>query len=273
VLLAGGGRYATVAYQAVDAPATGTGGRCRVARVDLEQGRPDPARDVCAGRDSVVGLAVGGDGEVVYLALWRRPLAAEPCDGATGSRVVALRLDTGTPVATAPLAGVPGPLVLAPGPGGPGPRLYASEALPGPDGAVPGESPADCAEGGYGDAFEGARAWRVWGLDATTLAPVGEHAVPYPVRALAATPDGGDAFVLAGRDALLRLGPAGGPARPFATLPDRAFGLAATDDQVFTLDVFGGRLWSLDRTHGRGLRTIPTGRSPLGLALAASGHP
>jgi hypothetical protein len=93
------------------------------------------------------------------------------------------------------------------------------------------------------------------------------------VRALAATPDGGDAFVLAGPAALLRLAPAGGPARPFATLPDTAFGLAATDDQVFTLDVFGDRVWSLDRTRGRVLRTIPTGRGPLGLALAESGRP
>ena len=113
----------------------------------------------------------------------------------------------------------------------------------------------------------------MWGLDATTLAPEGEHAVPYPVRALAATPDGADAFVLAGRAALLRLGPEGGPAVPFATLPDRAVGLAATDDRVFTLDIFGDRVWSLDRTHGRGLRTIPTGRSPLGLALADAGRP
>jgi hypothetical protein len=58
-------------------------------------------------------------------------------------------------------------------------------------------------------------------------------------------------------------------ARPFATLPDWAIGLAATDDQVFTLDVFGDRLWGLDRVRGRVLRTIPTGRSPLGLVLAA----
>ena len=97
--------------------------------------------------------------------------------------------------------------------------------------------------------------------------------MPYPPRALAVTPDGDDAFVLAGRAALLRLGPAGGPAVPFATLPDVAFGLAATDDRVFTLDVFGDRVWSLDRTRRPVLRTIPTGRSPLGLALAAPDRP
>jgi hypothetical protein len=175
-------------------------------------------------------------------------------------------------VAGAPLEGVPGPLVLAAAPGRLGRRLFVAEALPAPQVAVPGEPPADCLWAGYDEQFEGARAWRVWGLDAATLAPEGEHAVPYPARALAATPDGGDAFVLAGRASLFRLGPQGGPVVPFATLPDPAFGLAATDDQVFTLDAFGDRVWALDRARGRVLRTIPTGRSPLGLALAVAGR-
>ena len=147
-------------------------------------------------------------------------------------------------------------------------RLYAAEAVPAPDLAVPGEAPEACAWAAYGKRYEGARAWRVWALDATTLAPEGEHAVPAVPRALAATPDGADAFVLAGRATLYRLAPAGGPAAPFSALPDRAFGLAATDDQVFTLDVFGDRVWCLDRASARVLRTIPTGRSPLGLVLA-----
>lgn len=270
-VLAGSGRHAAVVYRAPADPAAGSGGGCRVVRVDVAHGQVGPARDVCAGRTAVVGLAMGADGAVVYLALWRRPATAQPCDGPTGSRVVALRLDTGHPVASAPLDGVPGPLLLAPGPAGRGQRLYAAEALPGDaDVAASGAPPGACAEAGYGHAFEGARAWRVWDLDAATLTPAAEHAVPYPPRALAATPDGGDAFVLAGRATVLRLLPAGGPVHPFATLPDQAFGLAATDDQVFTLDVFGDRVWSLDRTRGRLLRTIPTGRSPLGLALTPS---
>jgi hypothetical protein len=290
-LLAGGGRYAVVAYEAEATPAGPEPARCRVALFDLARGRLGAPRDVCGGRDTVVGLAVegaggaedGGAGRVLaYLALWRRPAAAGDCGGVagdattggdTGSRVVALHPATGAAVAGAPLAGVPGPLVLAAAPGRLGRRLYAAEALPAPLVAVPGEPPADCLWAGYDEQFEGARAWRVWGLDATTLAPTGEHAVPYPPRALAATPDGDDAFVLAGHAALLRLGPAGGPAVPFATLPDRAVGLAATDGQVFTLDSFGDRVWSLDRARGRVLRTIPTGRSPLGLALAASERP
>ena len=269
-LLAGGGYAAAVAYQAPGA-AAGVA-RCRVAGIDLQRGHLAPPRDVCAGRDSVVALAAGSDGTLVYLALWRRPDPAQPCDEPTGSRVVALRPDTGALVATAPLEGVPGPLLLAPGPGGVGQRLYAAEALPGPELTLPGEAAGECAWAGYGKRFEGAGAWRVRGLDAATLTPEGEHAVPYPPRALAATPDGGDAFVLAGRATILRLAPAGGRVVPFATLPDAAVGLAATDDQVFTLDVFGDRVWGLDRARGRGLRTIPTGRSPLGLALAPAGR-
>jgi hypothetical protein len=267
-LLAGGGRAAAVASGAAGGPDAAAGARCRLARVDLEQGVIGPARTVCAGRDSVVDLAAGGDGALVYLAVWRRPAAGQPCDAPTGSRVVALRAATGAPVASAALEGVPGPLVLAPAPDGVGQRLFAAEALPARELVLPGQSPGECAWGGYGERFEGARAWRVWSLDATTLVPEEEHAVPYPVRALAATPDGGDAYVLAGRAAVLRLAPAGGPARPFATLPDWAVGLAATDDQVFTLDAFGDRVWCLDRARGRVLRTIPTGRGPLGLALA-----
>jgi hypothetical protein len=271
-LLAGGGRFAAVAYRAGGAPDAQSGGRCRVALVDLARGQQAPARDECAGRDTVVGLAVDADGALVYLALWRRPGDAGPCGGPTGSRVVALRADSGAPVATAPLDGAPGPLLLAPGPSGRGPLLYAAEAAPTPDVAVPGEPPADCRWAGYDERFAGARAWRVWGLDATTLASEGEHAVPYLVRALAATPDGTDAFVLAGRASLFRFAPAGGPAAPFATLPDPAFGLAATDDRVFTVDVFGDRVWVLDRQRGAVVRAVATGRGPVGLALAGDGR-
>jgi hypothetical protein len=269
-LLAGGGRFAAVAYRVGAAPA---GARCRVALVDLERGDVAAARDVCAGRESVAGIAAGGDDALVYLALWRRPAADEPCGGATGSRVTALRLDTGAAVATAPLDGVPGPLALAPGPGGAGRRLYAAEALPAPEVARPGEPLTGCELVGYGELFEGAPGWRVRELDATTLAADGDHAVPYPVRALAATPDGGDAFVLAGRADVLRLRPGGGPAAPLAVLPDVAMSLAATDARVYTLGVFRDRVWGLDRRRGALVQTIPTGRHPLGIAIGGSARP
>ena len=95
--------------------------------------------------------------------------------------------------------------------------------------------------------------------------------MPAPVRALAVTPDGGDAFVLGGRarpGAVLRLAPSGGPALPFATLPGAAAGLAATDARVFTLDVFGDRVWALDRRRGAVVQAVATGRGPVGLVLA-----
>ena len=121
-LLAGAGRYAAVAYQAGDIPVGQSPRRCRLVPVDLTTGRPGAVRDVCHGPETVVGLAVapgaasGGDdptGPLAYVALWRRPGEAAACGGATGSRVVALRLATGALEAAAPLAGVPGPLVVA----------------------------------------------------------------------------------------------------------------------------------------------------------------
>jgi hypothetical protein len=263
-LLAGGGRFAAVAYQVGDAPGAA---RCRVALVDLERGRVASTRDVCAGRESVVGLAAAGDDALVYLALWRRPAADERCGNATGSRVAALRLDTGVAGAAAPLDGVPGPLTLAPAPGGAGQRLYAAEALPAAEVARPGEPFTGCASAGYDDLFEGAPGWRVRELDAATLAAEGDHAVPYPMRALAATPDGGTAFVLAGTAAVLRLRPGGGPVAPFAVLPDVAMGLAATDARVYTVGVFRDRVWGLDRRRGDLVQALPTGRHPVGITV------
>src|SRR5262249_26060025 len=52
-LLAGGGRFAAVAYQVGGAPDAEAGGRCRVALIDLARGQPGPAHDVCAGRDTI----------------------------------------------------------------------------------------------------------------------------------------------------------------------------------------------------------------------------
>lgn len=109
-LLAGGGRYAVVAYGAGEPPAGQAPTRCRIALFDLARGRLIATHDVCSGRDTIVALAAGskaGDGQghpIAYVALWRRPGSAAECNGATGSRVVALRPDTGAPLATAPSA-------------------------------------------------------------------------------------------------------------------------------------------------------------------------
>jgi hypothetical protein len=273
-LLAGGGRYAVVAYQAGEPPAGQGPTRCRLALFALASGRRAATHDVCSGRDTVVGLAVGSGardtvaGALAYVAVWRRPASVAECGGATGSRIVAVRLDTGTPIAVAPVAGLPGPLVLAPSMGRLGRRLYAAEAVPSAEVAVPGNAPTNCVWVGYGEQFEGARDWRVWGLDAATLGPDTAHDVAHRVRAIAVTPDGDDVFVLAGRDTLVRLMPGGGPATTFATLPDLTVGLAASDAGLATLDVFGDRIWMLDRYHGGLVQTIPTGRRPVAIVSA-----
>jgi hypothetical protein len=269
LLLAGGGRFAAVAYHAGAAARTAPAApRCRVALVDLERGRVVTTRDVCAGRDSVVGLAAAGDDALVHLALWRRPAAPEPCGGATGSRVVTLRLDTGATAALAPLDGVPGPLALGPGPGGAGGRLYAAEALPSPQVAPPSGALIDCESAGYSELVEGAPGWRVWGLDATTLAPEAEYAVAHPVRALAVTPDGDDAFALTGPGTVRRLAPAGGPPGWATAVPAPALGLAATDDRLYTVGPLADRVWALDRRGGALVQTLAVGRGPVGLALS-----
>jgi hypothetical protein len=279
-LLAGQERHAVVAYEAGDTAAERGPRRCRLVPVDLATGRLGAVRDVCRGPETVVGLAVeargaaGGEvaaGTLVYLALWRRPVeGATACGETTGGRVVALRLDTGAPVAAAPLAGVPGPLVLADAPGRLGRRLHAVEAVPGADVAAPGRLPTDCRAAGYEEQFAGGRAWRIWGLDATTLTPEASSTVSHPVRALAVTPDGDDAFALTEPSTILRLAAAGGPAVWAASLPGLALGLAATDDRVYTLDAYGDRIWGLDRRRGALVQTLATGRGPTGLVLAGS---
>ena len=89
-----------------------------------------------------------------------------------------------------------------------------------------------------------------------------------PVRARTVTPDGDDAFALAGLTAVLRLAPAGGPAAWVTTLPEVALGLTATDDRLYTVDALGDRVWGLDRQRGALAQTLATGRGPTGLVLA-----
>ena len=282
-LLAGAGRYAVIAYEAGDTPLGQGPRRCRLVAFDLATGRLGVVRDVCRGPETVVGLAVGArgtagdeapEGTLVYLAFWRRPVAGgAACGGGTGSRVVAQRLDSGAPVAAAPLAGVPGQLVLASAPGRLGQRLYAVEAIPAGDVAVPGQLPTDCRAASYEEQFAGARSWRVWGLDATTLAPEAASTVSHPIRALAVTPDGDDAFVLTDPASVLRLAPAGGQMLGTTALPEVVLGLAATDDRLYTLDARGDRVWGLDRRRGALVQTLATGRGPTGLVLAGGSTP
>ncbi len=279
-LLAGAGRFAVVAYQAGGTPVGPQPARCRVALFDLARGRLGAPHDVCGGLDTVVGLAAGaepgagaaaGDGPddaLAYLAIWRRPAGPGACAAATGEprrRAAPGHRGARGRRAAGRRAGAPG---AGRRPGRLGRRLYAAEALPAPDVAPPDETPTPCKSAGYRELFEGAPGWRVWGLDTTTLAPAAEHTLAHPVRALAVTPDGDDAFALAGLGTVLRLAPAGGPAVWVTALPEMALGLAATDDRLYTLDVLGDRVWGLDRRRGALVQTLATGRRPIGIVLA-----
>ena len=172
--------------------------------------------------------------------------------------MVAVAAATGRVLAGLPLDGAPSHLVLAAGPAGTGERVYAVETLapaPGPDGP------------------DGAYAGRLLGLDPATLEVRSAAPLARPPLALAVGPDGARAYALVGRgdpnrgDALTELDLAAGTARPFATLPEGAVGLAVTAARVYASAPTRDVVWALDRRTGRHLASLAVGRGPAGLAL------
>jgi hypothetical protein len=249
-LLAGdGGPHVVVAYHREGGPPEQP--RCRLALIDVPAGaRPGPA-DVCAPEETVTGAAVGDGptGPVVYLGV-SAPATGERAGDRRG-RIVALEWASGAARAVAPLAGAPSDLVLVPAPGGDGRRLYAVETLSRPEDELPG-------------AYRG----RLVGFDALTLAPEGELPLPAPPGRVAFAPDGSAAYALAAFGTeLLRLDPVAGTVTRLAELPGRAVTLAVARDRIYVPDPYGSAVWALDRRRGRLVRTIPVGRSPMGVAL------
>jgi len=257
--LAGAGRWAVVAYHVRRGAAAAPPGAARVALIDLLSGGVVRTIPVGTGATAVLSLALGGDAAapVAYLGLWDW--------AALRGRVLALRADTGAPVATAPLAGAPAALTLGPAPGGAGARLYGVEAAPGPGGR----------DGG--DAHAAAERWRVLGLDPLTLAPDGEHGLAVAPLWFALAPDGDRGYALTGGDtsaggrALLELDLASGTPRPLPAPPGRARELVATRAHLYALDAQGDRLWAFDRRSGRLVHTIAVGRRPIALTHAGAG--
>jgi hypothetical protein len=267
-----------VVYHVPDAALGVEAVRCRLATVDLATGRVGSPRTVCAGRDEVVGLALDdgrsgagsggmGVGSTAYLAVWRRP-AGDDCSLPSGSRILALRPETGATVATAPIDGVPGELALAAAPEGHGRRLYALEATITVGQALPDE----CRYLSYDEHRTAAAGWTVLGLSAATLEVESRQTVSQPLHGLAVAPDGADAYALTDQGAVIHLDLVSRRAKVLATLPDVGVGLAVTADRVYVPHTFGDAVWALDRRDGRRLQTIPTGRRPLGVSVGAA-HP
>jgi DNA-binding beta-propeller fold protein YncE len=256
--LAGAGRWAAVAYDVRRGDAAAPAFAPRLALIDLRSGVVARTQSVGAGATSVMSLALGGDaaGPIAYLGLWDWSAAR--------GRVLALRADTGAPLAAAPTAGAPASLTLGAAPGGAGAQLYVVEAAPGPE-------PRD-----GGDAHASAERWRLRGLDPLTLAPDGERWLAVAPLWFAVASDGDRGYALTGGDtsaggeALLQLDLASDTTRPLAPPPGAARQLVATRGHLYALDARGDRLWAFDRQSGRLVRTIPVGRRPVALTLDSS---
>jgi hypothetical protein len=248
-----GGRYVAVTYPLGPGPSAPP--RCQLVLVDLATAARAPLGAGCAPDEGVSGVALGGGptGPIVYLGVVG-PAAPEGTRGDRRGRIVAIEGATGATRAVAPLAGAPSNLILAPAPP-PAPagasRLYAVETLSRPEDESPGP-------------YRG----RLVGFDPLTLAPEGELPLPAPPGRVALAPDGEAAYALvAFGTVLLRLDPAAGTVTRLAELPGRAITLAVTRDRIYVPNPYGNEVWALDRRSGRLTRTIPVGRSPMGIAL------
>ena len=258
VHLAGDGvRTAAVAYLPGGIPPA----PCALAVIDLERGAVVHRWAACRAREQPGALAVGdhGAGPVVYVGFWQEGV---PLGSPVTGRVVAYDAARGVPLAAAPVDGAPGGLGLAPARDRPGARLYAAVAALEPDPLVPLDDATRFAQ---------ARGWRLLELDAVTLAPEREFALPAAALGLTVAPDGSDAYAFAsdyrptGR-LLQRIDLATGAVTPAGVAPGVGLsGPAVTADRLYVADPLNDRLWTADRA-GRSRGYIPAVRRPTGVA-------
>ena len=259
-----GGRYAVVVDRPPAPAGPGPGAAphagCRLTLIDVPAGAVAATSAVCGPDHLLTGLALEGGpgGPVAYLALWHLRLPAPGGDAAAPDRpagphgVLAVRAQTGAPVAVLPLAGIPGLLAAGPAPGRLGRRLYAIERLAGPEDEPP--------------AAVGAR---LLGLHPTTLEVESERRLDFVPTRLAVAPDGDVAYALHDHR-LTRLGLAGGPDRSVA-LPERGLALAVAGDRVYVSSAYGPQLWAFRPRDGRLLATLPVGAPATALLGSPAG--
>jgi hypothetical protein len=271
-LLAVDGDAAVVAYEEPPAdadpvPEGNPARRCRLALVDPRTDTAAPTPPVCRAGETVVGLAVERTpgGPVAYLALAGRQGGGGPAAPAARGRVVMVAVDSGAALGSYPLAGPPQALVLAPGPGRRGRRLYCLQAPAGP-------TPGTVGAGGNGPPpAPDTGLWLLLGLDRDALRPVAAHALAEAPRALAVAPDGDRAYALsdaggAGGAALLAVDLATGRAAGRTALPGEGAGLAVTAQRVYVADPRGDALWVVDRSGGALRPPVRVGRRPVDVA-------
>jgi hypothetical protein len=259
-LAAAGGRYAAAAPTAIRA---GPGlWSCALSVLDLVADEPAGELPLGGPRELLHSLAVGdtSGGPVAFTGLWHSPDARSGERTAGHGAVVALALDTGAEIGSAPLPGVPEQLALAAGPGRWGNLLYCVEGSPGPElRDLPGSGP-------------GAPSWRLLALDPSTLQVERAYELAHEPCSFAVAPDGEHAYALTLYSVLhtelVAIDLRNGTARPLARLPAESVGnLMVTEQHVYVPHTFGSSVWALHRRTGRLAQTIRVGRHPTAIAL------
>jgi hypothetical protein len=182
--------------------------------------------------------------------------------------VLAIDMRSGTVVAVRELDGVPGAIARPPGSWLADGPIYALEAVTRPDGLHDHEPEAQFAEAGE---------WRLLELNSATLDVDRTHSIRYPLRWPTLAPDGRYLYATTGLGSLVtgstivEVDLSTGNLSVLAQVPGWTHsGLAVTQGRLYVPDVEGNRLTVLERRTGRILRSIPTGRHPLGIAVASA---
>jgi len=220
---------------------------------------------LCAVGDGAYGLAMEGGPHraTIYTGNWHGSAGGASAPGAAGpgrsrpgsGSIVALHAATGAIRSRTAVAGAPQHLLLAPGPGGLGRRLYGVEWWPGPDAVQPAEE-----------------VWRLFGLDPTTLNVESAAALAGQPASLAIALDGDTAYVLVGAggplsgSVVLKVDLAGGGARPLAAVPGPGRGgLAVHGERLYVPQPNSAVVWAIDRRRGTRLEAIPVARAPIAI--------
>jgi hypothetical protein len=249
-LAADGARYAAVAYLTGEGDAR----RCRLALVDATAGAVMRTHTVCGPQEWISGLALsqGDDPPIAYLGLWRGVRQPNGAWETSSFRVAAIDAQSGAIRTIVRLAAPPLHLTLARAPHG-GARLYAFEGTDRLD---------------DDDVYSATRG-RLLALDAATLEPLQEYALPDAPWRVVVSPDSTTAYTLAaGGRAIRGVDLATGATRWLSDLPAAGADLAVAQRAIYVANPKGSELWLIDRRTGRLSRTIPAGRHPAALALA-----
>jgi hypothetical protein len=271
-LLAGdGGAQAVLAYH-VPSPAGGETAACRLAVLHVRTGEVERTHTLppasCAARDSVRSLALArgaaGPTPTAYLGIWRWPGDESGANGTGRGQIVALRTDSGAVVGVVPLTGAPEHLLATDGVRGAapaGPRLLGVEEVPGPQRSArsPESAPPE------------RRHLVVVDPQAGQVEAV--HPLSAPARALAVSPDGRHAYLLAALDGprgvLTHIDLVTETTRRLAAVSGLSLDVAVTDDRIYLPRADRDALLVLDRQRGRVMETIPVGRRPIGVVLGS----